>query len=174
MLLQQAGYGGKTLHLSYKTSKDPFRVRLATIIQAQLQNVGIELKIESHDWGTFFADIKAGKFQLYSLSWVGIRTPDIYNHVFHSQSLPPKGANRGRFNDATIDQLLDSALQSQTIEEKRNYYSEVQQRVIEQLPYIPLWYEDHIAIINNKLDGYQLNRSGDYDSLAQVHWKKQG
>lgn len=173
-LLTQAGYTGKTLHLSYKTSKDPFRVRLATIIQAQLSEVGIALNIESHDWGTFFADIKAGKFQLYSLSWVGIRTPDIYNHVFDSQSLPPKGANRGRFGDAEIDRLLSRALSSPSIANKRLYYSEVQKRVIEQLPYVPLWYEDHIAIFNKKLAGYQINRSGDYDSLALVYWTKEG
>jgi len=171
-LLRQAGYGEKPLHLSYKTSKDPFRIRLATIIQSQLAQVGIQMDIQSLDWGSFFADVKAGRFQLYSLSWVGIRTPDVYRHIFHSQSLPPKGANRGAFVNATVDGLLDAALDSNDMDRIRRNYSQVQQIVLQQLPYVPLWYEDHIAIGNSALDGYSLNRSGNYDSLINVKWRK--
>jgi len=170
-LLSQAGYGDKTLHLSYKTSKDPFRIRLATIIQSQLANIGIDMSIQSLDWGSFFADVKSGNFQLYSLSWVGIRTPDIYRQVFHSESIPPKGANRGLFINAEVDRLLDAARNSVDLQEIRRDYSEVQQRVLQQLPYVPLWYENHIALGKQGLIGYRLNRSGDYDSLAQVQWR---
>ena len=70
-------------------------MRLATILQAQMRTAGVELEIRSLDWGTFFDDVKHGKFQLYGLTWVGIRTPEIYRLAFHSQSVPPLGANRG-------------------------------------------------------------------------------
>ena len=59
----------------YKTSSDPFRIRLATILQHQLEQVGIVVDLRSYDWGTFYGDIKAGRFQMYSLAWVGIQTP---------------------------------------------------------------------------------------------------
>ena len=169
-LLSQAGYKDKILHISYKTSKDPFRIRLATVIQSQLHAVGIDMDIQSLDWGSFFADVKAGRFQIYSLSWVGIRTPDIYRQIFHSQSLAPKGANRGYFSNTTVDRLLDDAISSDDLSQIRHDYSEVQQIVLQQLPYVPLWYEDHIAISNRHLSGYHLNRSGNYDSLSQVSW----
>ncbi|MGB5835255.1 MAG: ABC transporter substrate-binding protein, partial [Thiohalocapsa sp.] len=108
VLLATAGYGeGKRLRLSYKTSSDPFRLRLATVIQAQLADVGIDLDIQSYDWGTFFGDIKAGRFQLYGLTWVGIRTPDIFRYVFHSDSMPPDGANRGRYRSDAADRLIE-------------------------------------------------------------------
>lgn len=61
------------LKLVYKTSTDAQRVRFATIMQAQMAPAGIELEIRSLDWGTFFADVKAGNFQLYGLTWVGIK-----------------------------------------------------------------------------------------------------
>jgi len=170
-LLSQAGFADKKLHLSYKTSKDPFRIRLATIIQSQLSEVGIEMEIQSLDWGSFFADVKRGNFQLYSLSWVGIRTPDIYQNVFHSQSLPPKGANRGYFIDANVDRLLDAARQDNDLQQIRHDYSQVQQIALQQLPYVPLWYEDHIAILASQLAGYRINRSGNYDSLRRVTWR---
>ena len=61
-LLQEAGVK-LPLKLVYKTSTDAQRVRFATILQAQMRPAGIELEIRSLDWGTFFADVKAGNFQ---------------------------------------------------------------------------------------------------------------
>ena len=99
-LLAQAGFdGGHPLVLHFKTSTDPLRVRIATVIQQQLAEAGMDMQLSSYDWGTFYGDIKAGRFQLYSLAWVGIKTPDIFRYAFHSDSLPPEGANRGRLQD---------------------------------------------------------------------------
>ncbi|MEQ8659362.1 MAG: ABC transporter substrate-binding protein, partial [Gammaproteobacteria bacterium] len=61
------------VRLTYKTSSDPFRVRLATVLQDQLAAVGITLAVQSYDWGTFYGDVAQGRFQLYGLSWVGLR-----------------------------------------------------------------------------------------------------
>jgi len=100
-LLAQAGYGaGNPLRISYKTSSDPFRVRIATILQQQLALAGIDVDVQSYDWGTFYGDIKAGRFQMYSLAWVGVKSPDIFRYAFHSQSMPPSG---GRPHDRASD-----------------------------------------------------------------------
>jgi len=48
-LLQQAGISG-TLHLTYKTTNNPLRLRLATVIQHQLAQVGIQAELRSYDW----------------------------------------------------------------------------------------------------------------------------
>ena len=115
-LLQQVGFSSHNpVRLTYKTSSDPFRLRLATIIQDQLDRVGIHTTIQSHDWGTFYGDIKAGRFQMYSLSWVGVKTPDIFHYIFHSHSIPPVGANRGRFENPNADALIEQAEASQDL-----------------------------------------------------------
>ena len=109
-LLQQAGFDeNRRPTLIYKTSTDPFRLRLATIIQDYLQQVGIDVSIHSHDWGTFYGDIKNGRFQMYSLAWIGLKTPDIFRHAFHSHAVPPLGVNRGRYTDPTTDRLITEA-----------------------------------------------------------------
>ncbi|MDR4486215.1 MAG: ABC transporter substrate-binding protein [Nitrospirales bacterium] len=91
--------------LLYKNFYGPFRLRLATIIQDHLKNVGIEVIIQSHDWGTFYGDIKAGRFQMYSLAWVGVKTPDIFRYAFHSQSIPGR-RQPGHFASQVADQLI--------------------------------------------------------------------
>src|SRR5574341_1305594 len=35
--------------------------------------------------------------------------PDIFDYCFHSQRIPPKGANRGRYRNPALDRLLDQA-----------------------------------------------------------------
>ena len=168
-LLKVAGFDeNHPLEIIYKTSNNPFRVRLATIIQYQLKQVGIRVDVRSYDWGTFYGDIKAGRFQMYSLSWVGVKIPDIFRYVFHSTSIPPNGANRGRFVDAKADAMIEAAESKQNLAEQAKLYKSLQTHLHEQLPYIPLWYEDNILVTAKNITGYTLASDGNYDGLLTV------
>jgi peptide/nickel transport system substrate-binding protein len=156
-LLQQAGVK-LPLKLVYKTSTDAQRVRLATILQAQMAQAGIDLEIRSLDWGTFFEDVKQGKFQLFGLTWVGIKTPDIYTKAFGSEFFPPNGFNRGRYSDAVLDTML-----------QKEDWQAATQRIYAQLPYIPLWYEGQFAAYRNTIKNYTPPSDGNWDGLATFH-----
>lgn len=161
---------GEALAITYKTSSRPLRVRLATIIQHQLARVGLDVDVRSYDWGTFYGDIKAGRFQMYSLSWVGIKMPDIFRYVFHSESLPPAGANRGRYRNPRVDELIDRAEAATDLETQARLYRELQAVLHRELPYVPLWYEDHVALHRPHVRGYRVPLDGNYDGLAEVRW----
>jgi peptide/nickel transport system substrate-binding protein len=168
-LLARAGFGPeRPLELSYKTSSDPFRLRLATVIQAQLAEVGIRVRVQSYDWGTFFGDIKAGRFQLYSLTWVGIRSPDIFRYAFHSSASPPDGANRGRYLSPEADALIDAAAGTAKPARQAALYRELQHLLHRDLPYLPLWFEDQVLAAREGVSGYRLAPDGQYDGLANV------
>jgi peptide/nickel transport system substrate-binding protein len=170
-LLKAAGFAATEVHLVYKTSNDPFRIRLATVIQQQLAAVGIDVDLRSYDWGTFYGDIKAGHFQMYSLSWVGIKMPDIFRYAFYSTAVPPKGANRGHFASPVADRLIDAAQTATSTAQEADDYRQLQQYLWEQLPYVPLWYEDNIFIARRGVQGYTLARDGNYDGLENVTWR---
>lgn len=155
-LLQSAGVV-LPLTLTYKTSTDPQRVRLATIMQAQMRAAGIDLQIVSLDWGTFFSDVQQGHVQLYGLTWVGMRSPEIYQKVLGSQHFPPQGLNRGRYQDAVLDTLL-----------AHEDWLAVTTRVHQQLPYIPLWYEGQFVAHRTRLHQYQPAMDGNWDGLVNV------
>ncbi len=168
-LLHAAGFDKtRPARIIYKTSTDPFRLRLAAIVQHQLAQVGIQASIQSHDWGTFYGDIKAGRFQMYSLSWVGLKTPDIFHYVFHSQSVPPHGANRGRWADDLTDTLIEQAQATQNLQEKGVIYRRLQAHLLRTLPYVPLWYEAQIFVAHHNIRGYTISLDGTYDGLLQV------
>lgn len=170
-LLKEAGYDEQQpLHIEYKTSSDPFRLRVAAIIQAQLAEVGIKLELKSYDWGTFYGDIKGGNFQMFSLTWVGMKSPDSFRYLFHSESVPPKGANRGRYRSAGVDVLIEAGEAATGEAAEINLYQRLQRLLWEELPYIPLWYEHNVAAISHDIEGYQLAADGNFDGLVDTHW----
>jgi len=156
------------IELSYKTSNDPTRIRLATIYQSQLKKIGIHLNIQSYDWGTFYSEIKLGRFQLYSLAWVGIKSPDIFQYVFDSDAIPPNGANRGRYRDSQADELIRAAGQTSSLKEQAKLYRQLQHRLQATLAIMPLWYENQYSVMRSNLTEYKLYSDGRLDGLLQV------
>ncbi|HUK40557.1 MAG TPA: ABC transporter substrate-binding protein, partial [Candidatus Acidoferrales bacterium] len=132
--------------LSFKTTNIDLRKRIAEALKDQLQRVGIDLEIRSYEWGTFYSDIKKGDFHLYSLAWVGVLDPDIYYQIFHSASVPPEGDNRGRYSNATIDELLEKGRTVTDINERKRIYSQIQKVIAADLPYIPLWWWKNVVV----------------------------
>jgi peptide/nickel transport system substrate-binding protein len=168
-LMTELGFSNTNrLQLTYKTSSDPFRIRIASIIQSQLKKIFIDVDIRSYDWGTFYGDIKKGKFQLYSLTWVGIRTPDIFRNVFHRDSLPPVGANRGRLINQDVDQLIEQAEKESDLLKQASLYQNLQVKLHQLLPYVSLWYEDNIAFFRQDIQGYVVSKEGHFDGLNFV------
>jgi peptide/nickel transport system substrate-binding protein len=174
-LLDQAGFADPDgdgpqprFQLTYKTSQNEEGRRIAEVVQEQLRQVGIAVEIRSFEWGTFFGDIRAGNFQLYALTWVGVTEPDIFHYVFHSQSIPPAGANRGRYFNAQLDTLLDAGRRSMSQEARRAAYSQVQTLIATELPYIPLWHRTNVAVLRSTFQGYQLTPSGDFSVIRTV------
>ena len=171
-LLRAAGYrAGEGPKIVYKTSSDPQRIRLATLLQAQLARAGIAVELKTYDWGTFYGDIKAGAFQMYSLQWVGAKMPDIFRYTMHSASVPPAGANRGRYSSARADALIERAEAAQTREEQIRWYRALQAHLLDELPYVPLWYEDQVYAARVDVTGYTVSQDGNYDGLTTVRRK---
>lgn len=168
-LLAAAGYGPeRPLRLTLSASSDPARLRLATVLQAELAGIGIDLRVRSFDWGTFFGDIRAGRFQLYGLTWVGVRNPDIFRYAFHSAAMPPDGANRGRYDNPAVDALIDAARLAPDLAVQATLYRALQAVLHQDLPYVPLWYEDQVLATRAGITGYRLAPDGNYDGLLWI------
>lgn len=149
------------LTLEFKTSTDTFRIKIATIIQAQLKKIGINLKIVSLDWGTYYKDIQQGNFQLYSLTWVGLNSPDIYKKIFHSQMTPPNGLNRGSYRDKRLDIILSNS-------ELSNNWKPAIRYVRNQVLMLPLWYEGNYAATASSVKYFYPQKDGGWNSLNVI------
>jgi peptide/nickel transport system substrate-binding protein len=130
--------------------------------------VGIQVDIRSFEWGTFYADIKSGNFQLYVLTWVGITDPDYYQYIFHSASLPPQGANRGSYQNADVDRLLLAGRRISDTGERKATYSQIQKILAEELPYVSLWHELRWAAYRARIQGFSVMPGGDFTPLKDA------
>ncbi|MCC7429902.1 ABC transporter substrate-binding protein [bacterium] len=170
-LLDEAGFdtkeNGFRFSLNYKATSSEESRQKAEILKSYLAKIGIDLKIESFEWATFFTNVKKGNFDLCSLTWVGVADePDIHYLVFHTDSFPPNGANRGYFSNTKLDTLLELGRKTLDENKRKQVYSEVQKIVSEELPYISLWFDNNILVTNKKVSGFEIYDGGEWLSLG--------
>ena len=171
-LLDEAGFkrgeDGIRFRITYRTSTNPTRLRLVTAIADYWQKLGVNVSIESLEWGGFYARIKRGDFQAFSLDWVGITDPDIYRWILHSDMWPPAGSNRGRYSNREMDAWLDAAAISEDMNERARLYAKVEKQMQADQVYIPLWYQPVVAASGPRVRGFKPSPDGSLLSLTNV------
>ena len=175
-LLDAAGYramNGVRFHITMKTSTDENTRLMVAVMQQQLRAAGIALDIRSFEFGTFFADVQHGAFQMYGLRWIGgNEDPDIFEYAFDSAKFPPNGANRGYYSNPKVDALIDKARREIDPKVRKPLYAEVQRILAEDLPYINLWYLDNVLVHTRRVRNLKLNPAGNYDFLRTAELVK--
>jgi len=172
-LLDEAGFpagkDGVRLTLTLKTSTDESTRLMAMVLQQQMRAAGIRLNIRSAEFGTFYADVTHGAFQMYGLKWIGSNeAPDIFRYAYGSESFPPRGGNRGRYSNPKVDTLLKAASQETDHGKRRAAYIEVQKILSEDLPGIPLWYPNNEVVHTRRVGGIRQRGSGSFDFLRDA------
>ncbi len=170
-LLEAAGYhadrsGMRDLILVYKCA--PEGTRMGEIIQAMLRRVGIEVRIRSNEWATFYDDMQRGNFDIAAMPWIGIRDPHHYFMVFDSHMTPPRGLNRGNYANPEMDRLVEAG--DATLDEatRKEIYAEVQKLAADDLPYVSLWWQDNVVVMNRTVTGFEPYPNGSLRSLADL------
>lgn len=158
--------------LTYKTSTTEEYVLQAQIIQRMLAEIGIAIEIRSMEFATYYNDIQRGNFQIFSLNRFGAIDPNIYALILHSQNVPPKGQNRGFYQNPEFDRLIDAAARLTDPEERRPLYLRAQQIFRDELPYISLYTRDTVAVLPTILDGYANYPNGELLSFKDLRWNR--
>jgi peptide/nickel transport system substrate-binding protein len=173
-LLDEAGFPnpeGKEprFRVDFKVSAQKFRKSIAQLIGHQLSRVGVDVRVRSYEWGTFFHDVKSGNFAMTSLQWVSVR-PSMYRWIFHSENIPSEekrsaGGNRGAYRNERVDELLDRAEKTTEQSERKRIFSEIQKVLARDLPYISLWHEHNMAILKRGVRGYYVTPNARFEGL---------
>jgi peptide/nickel transport system substrate-binding protein len=174
-LLDQAGYRDPDgdgprprFSLTFKSSTNQEANLRAEMIQQMLRNVGIDMKIQTSELGTFLEDVGKGNFQMFSLSRNGIADPDWYYILFHSQNFPPEGQNRGFYSNPRVDQLIMEGRATFDRAKRKQVYGEVQRILQEDLPYVSLYHQINVAVMDKDLQGYTMYPAGFWLGIPQM------
>ena len=109
---------------------------------------------------------------MFSLTWTGIIDPDFFSLILHSKSIPPAGANRGRYRNPEFDRLIDEGARRASPDERRPFYIEAQKIFAHDLPYISLFTKANFAVMPKELSGYRNYPSGEFYSLREIAWQR--
>jgi peptide/nickel transport system substrate-binding protein len=168
-LLRDAGIAGAPLRLSLRCGSDRFRQSIARAIAAMLAQVGIEVELRPSEVATLIADLNRGRFELTMLEVPEVVEPNVLDWFFGSEHVPGdghEGANRWRFRDARLDAALERGRASIDPAARIAAYRDAQQILAEQLPVIPLWHEDVVAVQDARARAFRVPRLGRFNPLA--------
>jgi peptide/nickel transport system substrate-binding protein len=174
-LLDVAGFpraspqNGMRFKITMKTSTEESTRLLGAALKEQWHAVGVDLELRPIELATLISDLTRGSFQLSTLRWLGVNSdPEFFEFAFSSKNIPPGGNNRGRYHNAALDALMDSARTEIDRENRRKVFSEIQKNVAEDIPYVSLWYPDNICVHRARISNVRLIPSGDYDFLREI------
>ncbi len=168
-LLDQAGFTdrgphkGQRFKVTISTSPDRFRQSIALSYAQSFRDLGIETKLRVKDFSALYQDIKQGNFEIFCLIWTPVVEPDLFHWIFHSSNIPgpyKAGGNRGAYIDPIIDELIMQARTNANLETRKALYEKIELRLMETMPYIPLWFEDEIVVMNRNVLNFTPSRTG--------------
>jgi len=164
-LIAQAGYEGATLTF-YVTEGgsgmlDPLSMGAA--IQADLNAVGLNVRIETYEWNTFLGLVNPGlegKADMAQMAWM-TNDPDTMPFLaLRTDAWPDNGGfNSGYYSNPQVDALLEQARQSTDINERARLYREMQVIVQEDAPwaFIANWQQN--AVATSQVQNFRLQPS---------------
>jgi peptide/nickel transport system substrate-binding protein len=162
--------------LVYRTSNNRFRVAVAQVIAAMLAEVGIAVDLRVNEFATFFADVKKGNYQMFSMQIPEIAEPDLYTNFFAGSRVPTRenldaGGNRMRYRREEIDRLLEAGRRELDRDKRKQIYGEVQRVLARDLPVVSLWHEDNVVAMRREVEDFELLPTAQLSSLART-WKR--
>jgi ABC-type transport system substrate-binding protein len=157
-LLKEAGYpNGKGLpDISLFVSSQDYA--LAEAIQAQLQNAGIKLKVETEQPAILAEGVANGQCYFFKKSWIG-DYPDAENFVslFYSKNFSPGGINYTHYNNPAFDSLYLQSLSEPCDSIRSVEYTKMDKMIMDAAPVVPLYYDEVIRLVNKRITGLFLD-----------------
>jgi peptide/nickel transport system substrate-binding protein len=151
-----------------KTSNTLEAIENGKVITQRLKSMGLNVEQQTYEWGTYYEDVRTGKFEMAIMKWVGVQDPDIYRTTLHSSMTPP-GRNRGYYSNPEFDTLVIKGLKEPSFAKRKALYDLAQKIVFEDLPTIPLWYDKQVAVIHNRVKNYKLPLTGNFSALTEAY-----
>ena len=147
-------------------SRDPGMqspVAMSTIIQSNLKAVGVNVALQTMEWGTFLAKLRTKEQDMFALSWMaGSEDPDLVMYpLLHSSQWTPAGPNRAMYKNARFDEVLTQARLTTDQAKRAQLYREAQRLLHDDPPWIFIDHEVQTAAFTKRVQGFKLHPSFD-------------
>ncbi|WP_298492177.1 ABC transporter substrate-binding protein [uncultured Maritimibacter sp.] len=164
-LLAEAGAEGAELTF-YVTEGgsgmlDP--IPMGTAIQANLNAVGFDVKIETYEWNTFLGEVNPGlegKADMAEMAWM-TNDPDTLPYLaLRTDAWPDQGGfNSGYYSNPEVDELLEKARVATSQDERATLYKEMQAIVQDDAPWVFVANWKQNAVTTDRVENFTLEPS---------------
>ncbi|MGS2720468.1 ABC transporter substrate-binding protein [Paraglaciecola aestuariivivens] len=140
---------------------NPNARKMAELIQAYLQDVGITVNIVSYEWSTFRQRLNQGLHDSVLIGWSADNgDPDNFYRPLLSCAAIDSGTNRAMWCSPEYDRLINQALEFVEISERAYFYGKANDLLAEQLPLIPIAHASRYQAYRSGLSGFVINPYG--------------
>ncbi|MFZ3577202.1 glutathione ABC transporter substrate-binding protein [Virgibacillus sp. DJP39] len=164
-ILKDNGYKGQKITLLASNSGS--YMKMAEIVQSQLNEVGLDVSIESMEWGTFLDTTAQGNFEMTFLGWTN-STADgselLYPNL-HSDNIG--SSNRMNYNNPEFDKLVDQSRTLVDQEARLQKLHEANMLAIKDAVWVPMNHGVVSAAYDKSVKGLDLDPTGTW-SLYNV------
>jgi peptide/nickel transport system substrate-binding protein len=172
-LLDDAGFPNPPgaeprMSLVLRTTSERFRQSIARAIAAMLRDVGIEVDVRPSEAASLIADLNRGRFEITLLEVPEVIEPHVLSWFFESSRIPgpgSEGANRWRYASEELDSLFELGRTRIERERRRAAYARIQRTLANELPVLPLWQPDTVAVVRRG-SRFEVPRDGRFGTLA--------
>jgi peptide/nickel transport system substrate-binding protein len=159
------------------TAGNQTRETIQALVQANLKDVGVEMKIVNFPGPTFFATFtENGAYISRKYDMVGVNggLPSLDPNIrlqYHSAEIPtrekPNGLNLGGVSDLELDKLLDAQLQTLDNAKRKEILWKAQQRIHDTCAIMPMYQKLVVNTVNKRVRGL---KTIDFGAVTSIVW----
>ena len=137
---------------------NPVRRDTAVILQDQLKQIGIDLTIETVEWGAFLDGTARGDHEMFLLGWGTVtRDPDYGMYELISSSTMGAAGNRSFYSNPTVDKLLEEGKTELDPEKRKAIYKEIQEIIRKDIPMYMIIYPLQNVVTQKNIKNFKLD-----------------
>jgi peptide/nickel transport system substrate-binding protein len=158
------------------TAGNRIREQVAQVIQSQLRQVGIELRLKAEPPRIFSEALNRRNFTgLAMYAWVS-RPQGVPRSTLHSEEIPTaknawSGQNYPAYANPEMDKALDAAERELDKDKRRSLFGEIQKLYAEDLPVLPLFFRVDPFVIPKALKGVRPTGHLNSSTLWIEQWR---
>lgn len=131
---------------------------LCEFIQRELQNIGLQIKVDVVPPSTLRQGKATGIFPVFRASWIA-DYPEAENYLslFYSKNFTPNGPNYTHFKNDKFDELYEESIKEVVTKKRHQLYQKMDSIIIEQAPIVSLYYDEVIRFSQKNIQGLGIN-----------------
>jgi peptide/nickel transport system substrate-binding protein len=142
-----------TLSLIYGPNTNKVRELIAVTVQDYLAEIGINVEVQGLEWSSFLeaTDSDNPEWDMFIGGWRATVEPHIMYTIWAEENIP--SLNAVAYVNKDVEALFEEAGKTYDTEFRQGKYTEIQQIIAEEAPYVFLFYNKSWSGQNNRIQG---------------------